>query len=126
MSDFWNRALGTTAPAKARDEAPLDAWWAPPRPAPQPEQPQAPAPYATPQARPPQAKSALVNDRCPECGSASYFKPTPETRATCYTCGYPIRHTTSNMVTDRSVTSTPARQVKTGGFQPTRIIGRVN
>ena len=126
MSDFWTRALGVAqTPAPARDQAPLDAWWAR-RPAPAPAPPAA-APQAPPEP-PRQARSAASTERCPHCGSGDYFRANPETRARCYTCGYPILHTTSGMVSTDRTPATPARQTRQsreGGYQPQNIVGRI-
>lgn len=112
--------MGAVSPARPREELPGDAWWAP-----KPSAPAAPVsePVLQPSAPPP-APRASPDGRCPECGSGDYRRASPETRAYCYTCGYPIRHTTSGMAaTGKS--STPARQVPTSGYQPKKVIGRV-
>jgi len=124
---FWERAVGAaTPPAPARDQAPLDAWWAP-RPL-APPAPAAPVPQQSeePPPAPRQAQSASLVDRCPACTSGDYFKPTPETKPRCYTCGYPVLHTTSGMVSTDRTAATPSRQVnKEGGYRPQQIIGRI-
>jgi hypothetical protein len=56
---------------------------------------------------------------------------TPEARARCYDCGYPIQQSGSGV--GRGIQSgqpsggpaAPARQVATGGFNPTTIIGHI-
>lgn len=129
MSGFWERAVGAATPAAPkRDQAPLDAWWAP-KPPPLREainnhQPQSPRKAAAP--APVQAQSARSTARCPHCASGNYFRPSPETKARCYACGYPVLHSTSGMsATDRTA-ATPTRQVnKMGGFNPRTIVGRV-
>lgn len=127
MPGFWERAIGAVSPAPpARDQAPLDAWWAP-KAAPPSLPPQSPAPQPPqPTPTPVQAQSSHSSARCPHCASGNYFRPSPETKARCYECGYPVLHSTSGMTsTDRSA-ATPTRQVnKEGGFNPTTIVGRV-
>lgn len=123
MPDFWDRILGG-APPPARDQAPIDAWWSAPRalpPAPIPPPP--PAPTAAPH----QAQSAHSRERCPHCNSGNYFRANAETKTRCYTCGYPVLHTTSGMSATDNTGATPTRQVnKEGGFRPQQIIGRVS
>lgn len=132
MSDFWARAIGAAhPPAPARDQAPLDAWWAPPRPAPLREVidshlPQSPPKEDAPAPR--QAQSASATDRCPHCGSGDYFRPSLETKPRCYTCGYPVLHSTSGMMSTEATAAKPARQIRQsreGGYQPQKIIGRI-
>lgn len=124
MPDFWDRILGG-APAPVRDQAPLDAWWAPrPVPAPMPPVPQEPAP---PTAPPRQAQSSRSTARCPNCSSGDYFRANPETKPRCYTCGYPVLHSTSGLMTDNKP-SPPTRQTersREGGYRPSEIVGRV-
>lgn len=126
MSDWWTRALGgAAAPAPARDQAPLDAWWAPTPPAAEPPRPQSPAPPQPP--APPQAQSSRAADRCPMCHSGDYFRPHPEAKPRCYTCGYPVLHSTSGMVATDRTPAKAARQVnKEGGYHPEQVVGRVN
>jgi len=122
MPDFWDRILGGTPPPP-RDQAPIDAWWSNPRPAPALPAVQTPAAPAAP---PPQAQSASSHERCPNCDSGNYFRANSETKLHCYTCGYPVLHTTSGMSATDQSTATPTRQVnKEGGFRPQQIIGRV-
>ena len=133
MSDFYTRAVAAQAPARpARDNTPLDAWWAPRPTAPaqppaQPPAPPAPAPI------PEQAQSAKATARCPHCGDNNYFKATLNAATRCYGCGYvdgrEMLHTTSGMVSTDRTPATPARQLREssqGGYQPQKIIGRVS
>lgn len=128
MPGFWERAVGAAnPPAPARDQAPLDAWWAPRPPAAETPRPQS-APPPVPAEPPRQAQSASAVDRCPACSSGDYFQPTPETKPRCYTCGYPVLHSTSGMVSTDRTPAKPARQTRQsreGGYRPQMIVGRI-
>jgi hypothetical protein len=110
-----------------------------------PQQYQAPAPtnpgYAvvnptveiTPQVLP---KSALNPVRCPACNGGNYPKVGMGTSQNgsfdvhrCYDCGYPKVQAGSGVGTVGGSSSggpaTPAKQVATGGFNPTTIIGHI-
>lgn len=131
MSDFWARKLGGRAAPPPRETRALDAWWATPA-APAPASAPQPAPYQPPDAA---SRSAVVKAQwaknpltCPECGSGDYFKP-EEGKARCWTCGYPVRHSTSGVkIPSHLAPATPTRQLKesmTNNFQPHTIVGRV-
>lgn len=118
-SNWWAKKLGNPEPqptATPRYVAPQPATYA------QPTQPQyPPSQQVTPQA-----------SRCPGCGSANYGGATPESRARCYDCGYPIQQSGSGVGRgiisqggDSSGPATPARQVQTGGWNPNIIIGKI-
>lgn len=119
-------------------------WWAqklggqPAAPQPKPQQfvaPMQPPPaYQHPQSQmPPQEaprlpQSALTSSRCPGCGSGNYGGATPEARPRCYDCGYPLTQTGTGMPGVNAPTSGPtqaSRQVATGGWNPTTIIGKI-
>lgn len=117
-SDWWSKKLGTPAPKPVMPQVPL----AQPQPAvyqapPQPQYP--PSVQVTPQA-----------ERCPGCGSNNYGGATPESRKRCYDCGYPLVQSGSGMGrgvvgNSSSGPAQPAKQVQTGGFNPTTIIGHI-
>jgi len=117
-SNWWANKLGTQAPQQA---APTPQYVAP-QPATyiQPSQPQyPPTQQATPQA-----------ERCPGCGSGNYGGATPESRKRCYDCGYPITQSGSGrgkgVVGNQGGGPTQAaKQVSSGGFNPTTIIGHI-
>ena len=119
-SSWWDRKLNQNpAPQPARPAQPMAA----PQPATYaaPSQPQ----YPPTQQMTPQAP------RCPGCGSGNYGGDTPESRPRCYDCGYPIQQSGSGM--GRGIVSggqssgpvQPAKQVQTGGWNPTTIIGKI-
>ena len=119
-SDWWAKKMNVPAPNPVMPEVPM----AQPQPATyvQPQQPQ----YPPTQQRTPSA------DRCPECGSGNYGGATPESRKRCYDCGYPIQQSGSGMGKgiigqggQASGPAQPARQVQSGGFNPTTIIGHI-
>jgi len=76
-------------------------------------------------------QSATTSSRCPGCGSGNYGSVTPESKARCYDCGYPIQQSGSGVGTGISQGSgsgpaQPARQVSTANnFNPQGIIGRI-
>jgi hypothetical protein len=92
-----------------------------------------PATYAQPQnpQYPPTQQLTPSAPRCPNCNSGNYGGGTPEARARCYDCGYPITQSGSGLGT--GITSgpkptgpvLPAKQVATGGWNPQTIIGKI-
>lgn len=138
MSDWWTRKLGRAAPAAAppREPRALDAWWATPPPSPAAQAPDPAAPPAPAQDTDGAARRATARAQwaknpmtCPECESGDYFSPGPRQTPRCYTCGYPVLHSTSGAgIPDGTGEATPARQLReslTNDFQPHKIIGRV-
>ena len=119
-SNWWANKLGAPAPQQS---APTQSPYVAPQPATyvQPSQPQyPPTQQATPQA-----------ERCPGCGSGNYGGASPEARKRCYDCGYPITQSGSGM--GKGITggqssggpAQPAKQIQSGGFNPTTIIGHI-
>lgn len=117
-------------------------WWAKKLniPTPQPTMPQVPmaqpmpATYQQPPQPqyPPSVQVTPTAERCPGCGSGNYGGATPESRKRCYDCGYPIVQSGSGMGRgivgqggEAAGPAQPARQVQTGGFNPTTIIGKI-
>lgn len=128
-NSWWANKLGTQAPAQ-RPAAPQQPQ------APQQSQPQQNYPaqgYQQPAPNPelegrrlPQSASSA--DRCPNCASGNYGRTTPESRARCYDCGYPIQQSGSGVPGVRVPTEGPvqaAKQVNTGGFNPNTIVDRI-
>ena len=118
MSDWWSRKLANTPntqPATTQNRA------TPPvvQPAPMTHTPSG---NALPQ-------SAMNASRCPNCSSGNYGKSTPEARARCYDCGYPIQQSGSGAPGVRVPTEGPtqaAKQVSTANnFNPNIIIGKI-
>lgn len=118
-SDWWARKLGNPVPQQPSQ---------PPYVAPQP------ATYAQPSrpSYPPSQQVTPQAARCPGCGSGNYGGATPESRPRCYDCGYPLVQSGSGA--GRGITNTgeqavgpaqPAKQVQTGGWNPTTIIGKL-
>lgn len=98
----------------------------------QPVYVQPPQPVYQPQPQPQNLpQSATTQSRCPGCGSGNYGASplTPEARARCYDCGYPISQSGSGATgINQGNVSGPtkaAKQVATGGWNPTTIIGKI-
>lgn len=99
-----------------------------------PVQPQA-APYQAPQqpqqGAPRLPASAMSSSYCPNCASGNYGSTTPESRARCYDCGYPIVQSASGTPGIRvpganggSVEAT--KQISTqNNFNPGTFIGKI-
>ena len=127
MSNWWANKLGTP-------QAPVQ-----PQVPQVPQQPAYRAPSYTPP--PPMVNPELeghvipesaYSGRCPNCSSGNYGKTTPEAKARCYDCGYPIQQSGSGLGRGISIPgasggpSTPAKQVSTSNnFNPGTIIGRI-
>ena len=103
-----------------------------------PQQPPQPVPYnPVPQQQPPAMEqprlpqSAMASSRCPSCGSGNYGSTTPESKARCYDCGYPVVQSGSGMGTGiqgggAAGPAQPARQISTANnFNPQGIIGHI-
>jgi len=74
------------------------------------------------------AKSARMDDRCPECVSGNYFAPTGTQMKRCYDCGYPLVQSGSGggLPSDSSGPATPAKQTSKGtNFNPNVIVDRI-
>lgn len=117
-------------------------WWAnklggTPQTQPQQQQPTYPATTPQPVYLPPDVRdhrlpaSATEASSCPGCGSGNYGRTSPEAKARCYDCGYPLVQSGSGMgkgITggpSASGPATPAKQIATGGFNPQTIVGRI-
>lgn len=93
-----------------------------------------PATYAKPiqPSYPPSQQLTPEAGRCPGCGSGNYGGATPESRKRCYDCGYPIVQSGTGVGSgivgqggEATGPATPARQIQTGGWNPTTIIGKL-
>ena len=73
--------------------------------------------------------SATSPERCPNCASGNYGRTTPESRARCYDCGYPITQSGTGMPGVRIPSSTntvAATQISTANnFNPNVIVDRI-
>lgn len=152
---FWDVKLGapaqepgptvTTAPATQQGP-----WWAQgalaqqpailtvQHPQEQPATPQETGTWGTVEGSTRKAKSARLDERCPDCGSTNYFKPDgmPNAITQCYECGSNSRFSQSTQGAglpggEAAGPATPARQVGEGGgrggisnFHPEIIVGK--
>ena len=77
----------------------------------------------------PQFPPSAASSRCPGCGSGNYGGATPESRARCYDCGYPITQSGTGVKgINQGQSSGPAqaaKQIASGGWNPTTIIGKL-
>lgn len=77
--------------------------------------------------------SAAPSERCPNCASGNYGKSSPESRARCYDCGYPITQSGSGTPGVRIPGSASgggptqaAKQISTqNNYNPGQIIDRI-
>lgn len=128
-ADWWAKKLGTPAP-QPQAMPPLT----PPSFAVQPP----PATYAQPQnpSYPPSQQMTPQAPRCPGCGSNNYSVAAKQVTQNgqveswrCYECGYPLVQAGSSHGGANSAPSAGpaqrAKQVPTGGWNPTTIIGRL-
>ncbi|MEV7902198.1 hypothetical protein [Streptomyces anulatus] len=140
MSDdsFWLNKLresgGAAPPPAAPSQGGLTPagapWWSHPtyaRPQ-QPAQPQQ-APETLQRAyQTEKAQSAKQPDICPSCASDHYWRPTPNTCATCFDCGWPVQNSTQGVAISND-SSAPRReslhQARGAGYQPNTIVGRL-
>lgn len=116
--DWWSKKL-TGQPPSYPPVAP--------QPIPVTPSPQFQQPVQQPQ-QPRLPQSARVDSRCPGCGSGNYGGATPESRPRCYDCGYPITQSGTGVPGVNTSQGGPvqaAKQVATGGWNPTTIIGKV-
>lgn len=125
MSDFWNKRLGSVAPANV-PASPTTY---------HPQLPGghtfAPAPAVVAQGNP-KAPSSMSHKTCPECGSGNYSGVSGDsTKMTrCYDCGYNPRFGqqsgASGLPAGKTAAASPSRQVSTtNNYQPGVIIGRI-
>lgn len=115
-NSWWANKLGTPQPTQSRPPV------APPSQAPMTQYQPPQYPQSVPQTYKPSAS-------CPNCGSGNYGGNTPESRARCYDCGYPLQQSGSGVPGVRVPTEGPvqaAKQVGTGGFNPGQIVGRID
>jgi ribosomal protein S27AE len=75
------------------------------------------------------ARTARMNDRCPECNSGNYFAPQGTQRMRCYDCGYPVIQQGSGAGMPGGSSSGPTQAAKQvgqgGGFNPGTIVDRI-
>ncbi|MFE4527076.1 hypothetical protein ACFRMO_07745 [Streptomyces anulatus] len=139
MSDsFWLDKLrqsgGAPPPPPAAPQGGLTPtgapWWAHPtytQPQ-QPAQPQQPPEALQRAYETEKAQSAKQTDLCPSCRSEHYWRPTPNTTAMCFDCGWPVQNSTQGVAISNN-SSAPTRQsvhqAKGSGYQPNVIVGRL-
>lgn len=115
-NNWWANKLGQ--PQARPDNIP---------PMPPSQQPMARVPMPT-QPQPNLPPSAAQASYCPECRSKNYGS-FEGARARCYDCGYPIRQSGSGMGKGISVPmegpTQAAKQVETGGWNPTTIVAKL-
>ena len=125
--NFWAKKLGGETPTGPATRVTM--WTPNPTPAPQPDQPEGSISEMLAHGQPPvrtKAKSALLYDTCPECGSANYgpvwssvvnVTTGMTSRVTrCYDCGYPVTQAGSG--------DTLRGQAGMQGVRPARQISR--
>lgn len=116
-ASWWANKLGAPAPVL-------------PSPMYQPPQPAqvVPSPVQQPPAYAPVLPPSAAANRCPGCGSGNYGG-TAETRSRCYDCGYPITQSGTGVKgINQGGGSGPvqaSKQIPTGGWNPTTIIGKL-
>lgn len=117
MSEFWARRLGNGRLAPRQEYA---------QPQPQQPAPQGPEPSLAP---PQAAHLRNTAGQCPNCGpSGDYVQAPGMNKPRCYTCGYPVLHSTSGVVATDRRKATPARQLREsmeGDYSPQKIIARL-
>lgn len=127
MSDFWTRKLGNPQFGRTgrQELASYPQQPATPAQTPYPQQPA--QPYA-----PPGAQHLRQHiGTCPACDSADYVRPGLTAQPRCYTCGYPVLHSTSGVTVPKGGDQRkikPARQIAMStesGFNPKLIIARI-
>jgi len=119
MSDWWSKKLGTNTTT--------------PQSTPYIPQNTPPVVQPAPQTHTPSGnrlpESAMSSSRCPHCGSGNYGKSSPDTRARCYECGYPIQQSgtgTPGVRLPSNGAAEPTKQIDTSNnFNPTTIIGKI-
>lgn len=142
MNDFWARKLSQSpgAPPTQHQQQPQRGglgptgtpWWASSAYGAgaqvQPQQPLS-QPQPDPEYVTVRAVSAKVDSHCPGCGGTSYFRPTTNTQAHCFDCGYQDRFRQSMsglaVVHDTTAVSKPSIRQATGTYQPQTIVGRL-
>jgi len=123
--NWWADKLGAPVPTSRPSPTPP---YTPPAPVPYNPVPQ---PQMPPQEAPRMPQSATTASRCPGCSSGNYGSVTPESKARCYDCGYPVVQSGSGMGKGVSQQggggpATPARQISTANnFNPQTIIGKI-
>jgi len=122
-ADWFSRKMG--APAPQTQQQPVYQ---------QPVQQQVPMQTMPQQQQ--QQHPMTASGRCPGCGSNNYAKVGVSATQSgsfevyrCYDCGYPVQQTGSGVSSTGGTAAggpaIPAKQVPTGGFNPTTIIGHI-
>jgi hypothetical protein len=134
--EFWlkkfNEARGGTPPRPQAGLTPAGTpWWAHPtytRPETPPAEPASEPQQLQREYQTERAQSAKHSEVCPSCSSEHYWRPTPNSQATCFDCGWPVQNSTQGVAIANN-SSAPARvslhQAKGSGYNPTTIIGHL-
>ncbi|MEW1922294.1 hypothetical protein [Streptomyces sp. NPDC088360] len=136
-SEFWLNKLRQAqgaAPAP-RPQAGLTQagtpWWAHPtytRPETRPAEPQSAPEQLQREYQTERAQSTRHSDQCPSCQGEHYWRPTPNTQATCFDCGWPVQNSTQGVAIANN-SSAPSKgslhQAQGSGYNPKTIIGRL-
>jgi hypothetical protein len=135
MSDFWLNKMREQQGPPPAPQAGLTAggtpWWAMPtytRPEQPPQQPQQGPEQLQRSYQTEKAQSARQTDRCPSCAGDHYWRPTPNTMATCFDCGWPTQNSTQG-VAIANTSSAPQKkslhEAAGAGYNPQVIVGRM-
>jgi hypothetical protein len=140
MSDFWAKKLAQAgrkppSPPAPAPTAQAKPWWmqvpvSPPTPQTQPQPDQFPQPVSEQEYRPAKAQHLKDVEFCPDCGRDTYMGVPghPQYQKRCTACGYPIKHSTSDLSVpkDPTVPVAPARQVSTeNNFSFNNVFARI-
>jgi ribosomal protein L37AE/L43A len=122
-ADWYARKLGNQPVRQVAQQAPPLI--------PQSQMPLPAMPQFQPSPVPSQAQSAQQVERCPECGSENYMRPTPQIALRCYDCGYPIEQSGSRYGSLAGAkVEGAAKQSRgndgTSNWNPQGIIGRID
>jgi len=130
-SDWFAKRMGAPVqPAPSYVQPPM-------APVPQQFTPQNPSYPTQQEVQPQQHQRPMTSSRnCPGCGSGNYAKVGNSASQggsfevfRCYDCGYPVQQTGSGIGSTGGTAAggpaIPAKQVPTGGFNPTTIIGHI-
>ncbi|MFC9505374.1 hypothetical protein [Streptomyces sp. NPDC057002] len=136
-SDFWLNKLRQTDGAPQAPAAPPAGltptgapWWAHPtytRPEQPPAAPQQPPEMLQRAYQTDRAQSARQTEHCPSCHSDHYWRPTPNTQATCFDCGWPVQNSTQGVaIANKDAPSRASlHEPKGAGYRPDLIVGRM-
>ena len=122
-NSWWADKLGNGQAPAQRSAPPVQPTYYPAPPAQQ-------APPVNPELAGRRMPASASSGNCPNCGSGNYGG-TPETKARCYDCGYPLQQSGSGTPGVRIPNSSSgavaaAKQLNTGNnYNPGQIIDRI-